>query len=105
MSDSEEWGPWIEHDGAHKPELGAMVEREYANGLIITMRMGDWTTTAKLGISMYRGPCFSSGWMWADGMIGNCIPVVRYRIRKPRGMAILEQIARDVTTPIKETEA
>lgn len=77
---SEEWGPWIEHDGRGCPCAGRVVEGERRSGVVETWVAG----TLNVG-------GHGSMWVW-----GTCVPkfrdleVVRYRIRKPRGLTILE---------------
>ena len=86
---SEEWGPWIEHDGKWKPSDGVFVEKEYADGTILVGRTGGRPhTNSEIGVPRYNGETFSSSWIW--GNFGYCVPIIRYRIRKPRGLTILE---------------
>lgn len=76
---SEEWGPWIEHDGRGCPCLGMYVRIEWPDGEFLD------------GIAGSNGG-YSWDWSnsdWAD-------PVIRYRIRKPRGLEALQKIAREV---------
>lgn len=89
---SEEWGPWIEHDGRGCPCEGAFVESETADGEVLRhTAMGhfggignpvncwDWKECYTRGVPHWR--------------------LLRYRIRKPRGLSILEEIARGVKQP------
>ncbi len=86
---SEEWGPWIEHDGMGRPVAsGTIVETERKDGKIATHIAGQsflepWT----LGCTV-----IVNAWSWRD-----CLErgkpswrIIRYRIRKPRGLTILE---------------
>ena len=75
----DEWGPWIEHDGRKCPVVG-----QFAH-------MIDVCDIAKdeqhfFGIAGSMG---GDSWDWKNSP--QCTRIIRYRIRKPRGMAILEQ--------------
>jgi len=87
---SEEWGPWIEHDGGPVPHLsGAWVHAkcETHQGEIVERegRISDG---------------FGQSWVWENfGKIGRhngklvvWTKVVEFRIRKPKGLTILEGI-------------
>ncbi|WP_133065807.1 hypothetical protein [Mameliella alba] len=82
-----EWGPWIEHDGKGCPCAGAYVQAKFSNGIALegvvsgvgNQDHGQWD------------------WQWAEK---RCMArIIRYRIRKPRGLTILEEIARGVKEP------
>lgn len=81
---SEEWGPWIEHDGKGCPCVGEFVHLVAYGG---QEDLGVPTS----GLSVPPPPGFWNTWFW------DSIPpwksaarVIRYRIRKPRGLTILE---------------
>lgn len=91
---AEEWGLWIEHDGTGCPCVGAFCEMVFEEdpGHICPPVYG----VAKGG----------KGWFWEywmtvhdDGRL--CSRIVRYRIRKPRGLTILQEIAAD-PQPVRE---
>lgn len=86
---SDEWGPWIEHDGKGCPCVGDWVRAELRCGSELEGRAGSECSAA--GIPTYHP---ESRWMWThyprDGEI------IRYRIRKPRGLTILHEILREV---------
>lgn len=74
---SEEWGPWIEHDGKGCPCVGQVVH------LVLEDRFGcqaEFTGTP-------RSRTLRS-WDWS--YFPTFRRVIRYRIRKPRGLTILE---------------
>ena len=82
---SEEWGPWIEHDGKGCPCIGMYVHLE-------AFGFGD-------GFCVAGEQCLSNGvdpngplsaWVWILGNRPIFQEVIRYRIRKPRGLTILE---------------
>ena len=78
MSDQEEYGPWIDHDGTGVPPYGEYLRAEFGDGRVLE------------GI-VPRQPVHGS-WGWLDGYEH----VIRYRIRKPRGMSILTDILSEV---------
>lgn len=92
----EEWGPWIEHDGSHRP-VGLYVQRVYADGHVLEGMIGQEAkiTYASVAASQrYKEsgkPLYRCSWVW--GSPGKMVPVIRYRVRKPRGLTILEDIA------------
>lgn len=85
----DEWTDWIVHDGKGCPCVGQMVD-------VVTIRnlLGDhgrFTAIARGGRS----------WTWA---ITGAPPnewqqIIRYRIRRPKGMAILNAILADLPAP------
>ena len=79
---SEEWGPWIEHDGSGVPvPRGTVCEiecRDRKCGLI-------WVEQPKL--ESEGGDCFLWGSVPEEY---RHLEIIRYRIRKPRGLTILE---------------
>jgi hypothetical protein len=102
MSDGEDWGPWIEHDGKGWPSRGLFAEKEYADGLVLCGIIGARPFThEELGAPRYTGKTFRTSWVWDAP--GPCVPVIRYRIRRPR--ALREMIDRaaslDTTAPVK----
>jgi len=88
---SEEWGPWIEHDGSGCPCVGLPCEIEaYYTGKdpspgSIALGGASWSWRIYIG----HPCCYDIG----------VNPIVRYRIRKPRGVTILEEIAQGVKQP------
>lgn len=79
---SEEWGPWIEHDGSEACPFNIGERVQTVGGYPGCPReMNEWTVTPY---------CASlKGYRFID----------RYRIRKPRGLTILEEIAQGVKQP------
>ncbi len=86
---SEEWGPWIEHDGKGCPVPdGAFVLVDVGVGALI------------IGHGRFCEFCVRTAnrdWIaWPH--------VIRYRIRKPRGLTILEELIADLPQPATEKE-
>lgn len=93
---SEEWGPWIKHDGAQPTDLprGARVDLRIDIGTgRIYLRSGDRFDGTYPGF-FWRMKPIKAGWFRykfrrvCDDQ-AYC-PIVEYRIRKPRGLTILE---------------
>ena len=94
---TDEWGPWIEHDGKGCPCEGNVahlivgfdghadpkLDPAPPYGQIVEIISDDeWIEIAQN----------DEGWTWTRGYY----PVIRYRIRKPRGMVILETLLADI---------
>ena len=86
-----EWGPWIEHDGKGCPCVGEWVHVFSDMGMEIEGLAG------KGG-----GPCVRAGlpwdacWCWHP----RAQKIIRYRIRKPRGLTILDHLIADLPAPV-----
>ena len=95
---SEEWGPWIEHDGKGCPCVGQYVHVFFSNGKEVFGLAGRSRAKA---VSLGLSP--DGSWDWGNSIRAS--RVVRYRIRKPRGLTMLEHVARDVPAPIEQVTA
>ena len=86
---SDEWGPWIEHDGRGCPCVGQFVH---------AVRLGAIDAMAVAGAEcLARGfspNAYPSAWVWLDEKPQRT-NVIRYRIRKPRALEQLREIARN----------
>lgn len=97
MSDNDEWGPWIEHDGRGCPlQRGTLGEAELRTGRIVAFRASCGSTR---GGPYVPAPdnAYTSAWVWGgkpDRWKDE--EVIRYRIRKPRGAVILESLLADL---------
>lgn len=89
---SEEWGPWIEHDGkgmpCHPKEITHTIDR-YGE---------EWIAEAGAEINVCQ---YGSSWVWEDYDPLGC-EIIRYRIRNPRGLTILQSLLE--TLPEREGE-
>ena len=89
---SEEWGPWIEHDGAHVPT-------EFGVGDIVQL-VSENNKTGQLEVSAPRKveprDFVRYNWFWGE----SSHDTLRYRIRKPRGLAILQSLIVDLPAPV-----
>lgn len=82
---ADEWGPWIEHDGKGCPCVGEWVEAAF--------RL--WYKTEQF----IAGSDGGGSWAYGDSYdmrTWHGDPVIRYRIRKPKGLTMLEGILREV---------
>lgn len=100
----EEWTDWFEHDGKGCPCVGQMVEMEASP---------EWEGRFKAHRARIVGPttveCIARDtgcWHW-EIVGGNIVqtptyvPCIRFRIRRPKGMAILNAILADLPAPVK----
>lgn len=89
------WGPWIKHDGGPCPCVGMYIQAEYVGIPTTSFVHGFYKDGVWEGVA--RG---KTGWVWPchEGR------VVAYRIRKPKGMEILESILENLPNDVKETE-
>ena len=100
MTDDNEWGPWIEHDGMRRPVKDAFIEIEFRCGDIWVGHLGGADEVRTSGGVVARPETDeSSSWVW--GTHAPKWDVIRYRIRKPRGMAVLQEV---VASPERELE-
>jgi hypothetical protein len=102
---SEEWGPWIEHDGA-VPLIPCPRQIQ-----VTVLPPG---TVPQAFSTVYPDwPGFY--WRWRRVKTGlfssekrrvcddpSYAPILRYRIRKPRGLTILENLIADLPQPVRE---
>ena len=80
---SEEWGPWSEHDGGPRPvPRGTFCHVLYEDGDEVIGPVG--VGFDGRGINTELEP-------WGDPVL-----IVRYRIRKPRGLTILEGLLEEL---------
>lgn len=88
---SEEWGPWIEHDGMPAPHLmGRRGEVEAADGRI---EVGVFRNTDRRD---RKRSLFIWDTLRPDEYDQR---VLRYRIRKPRGLTILQDLMATLDAP------
>ena len=72
---SEQWGPWIDHDGKGCPCLGMYVRTVNNNGVID------------------EGIATALGWGWRPNSIAT---ITIYRIRKPRALQDLIKLVEEL---------
>ena len=89
---SEEWGPWIEHDGAH-------IQTEFSLGDVVQV-VSENNETGALYLSppeIVRPEDFARG-NWFLGESSH--DTLRYRVRRPRGLTILQDLTADIPQPV-----
>lgn len=82
-----EWGPWIEHDGGPRP----VPRGTYCH---VIFRSGR-EFIGPVGVGFNGTRISPDGKPW-----GEDDRVIRYRVRKPRGLTILEEILNDLPAPV-----
>ena len=86
---AEEWGPWIEHDGKGCPCVGNYARWQFDD--LVDVPVGFRDVGGRIvvdGITVEGWARSGEGWLWIDGYCR----VIRYRIRKPRGLVLLEEL-------------
>ncbi len=91
---SDEWGPWIEHDGKGCPVRGQWVQRETRSGCISEGRAEMQCVSAKTNEPRPYNPRNPSRWVW--GAVQPQNEIIRYRIRKPRALLDLIERVREL---------
>ncbi len=95
--EDEEWGPWIEHDGKGCPVRGMYAQWVWDNGRLREGVAGVSLVSRRdgrvIGSARGYGP---NTWIWSSRPVNRTI---RYRIRKPRGMLILERLVASLDAP------
>jgi hypothetical protein len=93
MSDNHQWGPWIEHDGR-----GCHCKGQY-----VTTELFDKSVREHIA----HGYCpnkssFVDCWNWEECQRRQRPEwrVIRYRIRKPRGLTILEGLLENLPSKV-----
>lgn len=75
-----EWGPWIEHDGKGCSCVGQYVQSEERRGLI------------EYHVASSGKNASGNAWDWSTCPLFQGHHIIRYRIRKPRAMKLLQSI-------------
>ena len=85
---SEDWGPWIEHDGRGVKPYGAGVYAKVEFGAPDGAVAGAYECISESPAGRIEG--------WHVDDYPEYYVVIRYRIRKPRGMVVLESLIADL---------
>jgi hypothetical protein len=91
--DSEEWGPWTEHDGKGVPadiRVGDICEIECENNDTGNLERGSAVVTP-----IHLSP---HNWVWGE----STHDTLRYRIRKPRALTQLREMIENLLAPKRE---
>lgn len=95
---SEEWGPWIEHDGRGCPVKGRFVRVVYRDG-----SQDELVAWSKICIpGRPDTDPESSAWAWVVPLPWK---IIRYSIRKPRALIELRDMIADLPTPAERVDA
>jgi hypothetical protein len=95
---TEQWGPWIEHDGKGCPCVGMLAQWDLDGGHEY-VGMADKNGHLMIAPGIVEGIAVpGNAWSWAEGVI----PIIRYRIRKPAALQTLIEIAADPAPLLEE---
>ena len=103
-----EWGPWQKHDGRGLPvPVGTRVRAERRCGETSEFIAGCFTNREYVGPHgrdemngvKIAGRCQWNSWIWSKSKPDRfvCFEIIRYRIRKPKGLTILEERLSEIT--------
>ena len=95
-----EWSNWIEHDGKSCPVEGQYVQVQSKNGSFWEGIAG--ADCKKYGINVQTGP--GSAWIWSPQPELAEYEIKLYRIRKPKGVQVLDEIMQFFSIDKKITE-
>lgn len=105
MSDQEEWGPWVEHDGV---SVAGLIPRTcqlqiICSGSGVTPEEGETVGASWPGF-FWRWKSVKTGW-FSSKMRRLCddpsfAPIIRYRVRKPRGLVILQGLLENLPVEV-----
>ena len=88
---SDEWGEWQWHDGKGCPCVGERVQAEHNTGILVVSIAGSHPLMSDPGAP-------DGSWNWKNWP--RRTKIIRYRIRKPRGLTILENLIADLPAPV-----
>ena len=87
---NDEWGPWIKHDGEYQP---------VADGVVVGIEFRQAPRNTRW-INGNPDADFAEVWIWKKN--GDIDDIIRYRIRKPKSLTILETILNELHVPAKK---
>ena len=95
---SEEWGPWVDHDGSGRPvPIGTVVRVRRSGGALDVIMVGRSFVEFE---DPYDRRKHASTWRWEpDELAEFGHLIVAYRVRKPLGLTILEGILTGIREP------
>ena len=88
----DEWGPWIEHDGKGCPCVGMVVEA-YKRWVGL---QGPFVAGQEAIKFLGSADVPGSAWVYVHVVGVTDDWILRYRIRRPRGMEVLDAILADL---------
>jgi hypothetical protein len=96
MKEDKEWGPWVKHDGSSCPlKVGTLVHAVYTRGDCRTiLHLPSVLEAGKSWVIAYA----TGGLAWVDGHVSE------YRVKKPKGLVMLEELLEDLPIEIKEKD-
>lgn len=82
----DQFGPWIDHDGTGRP---------VPKGTVVEIEAENITGLVKRHEAVANGDA-GTAWDWGSVSLDQPWRVIRYRIKKPRGLVILEGLLSDL---------
>ena len=82
------WTDWIEHDGKGCPCVGWYVQTITFDGVLTELIAGSWCF--RDGVDPHGE---ESAWVYGVEVHPSCVR--KYRVRRPLGMSLLQQITQD----------
>lgn len=84
MAEREQWGPWVKHDGTPRPDLC---------GCYLMAKLGHQRTGTTVFDEGIVAGCSNAAWDWE--LPPGTYKVLEFRIRRPRGLQLLEGLISD----------
>lgn len=81
---SDEWGPWID---SYDPSVGMYIQAKIAHDVSGEMKLHEGVVTSETEGMLGMSPKFYGGVDWT---------LIEWREKKPKGLAILESVLREV---------
>ena len=98
---SEEWGPWIDHDGRGCPCVGMLVEGVFLNAMALRDDPSFIVGVQEDREIFIAGSDGGGSWDWSNWP--HYSKIIRYRIRKPKGLTILEGLLENLPKEMEVT--
>lgn len=98
--EDEEWGPWVEHDGKKCPVIGQYVQCETDRD--VKRVLCDATIISPRVLETIPRTGTGKSWLWSEDK--RFAKIVRYRVKKPKGLKMLEQLIQNLPAPTKGKE-
>jgi len=86
------WGPWIAHDGDHVPNLGALFVDAFVVPYWVEAQTRAWDAPL-MRVQFRADEIHDDNWLVDRN---DCALICRYRIGKPRGLVMLEELLADL---------
>lgn len=102
MSDREEWGPVVSHDGMKRPVPNGTYIRAYLRGGAVVEAI-----TGRHGVlpdgSLVQGHV-GDAWIWGTNPGMEAAEVIQYQVRSPRALHQLREMIETLPAPSRQKE-